>query len=96
MEDGNAEVSIGVNVRVPHGSEKLHGWWQERILGRERQSCSENASFIKGIGRADDDDLPFVDVTLVDKSCRETFDWLLGELEELPSEQQRAIRRLRG
>jgi len=81
MEDGDAEASIGVNVGVPHGSEKLEGWWQKRILGRERQSCLEDAPFIKGVARADDDDLPFEDVALVDESGRETFDWLLGELE---------------
>jgi len=92
MEDGNAErPPIGVNVGVPHGSEKLHRWWQQRILGRKCQSCFENASFIKGVARADDNDLPFQKVALVDESSRETFDWFLGELEQLPSQQQRAI-----
>jgi len=81
VEDGDAEVSISVNVGVPHGSEKLEGWWQKRILGRERQSCLEDAPFIEGVARADDDDLPFIDVALVDESGREAFDWFLGELE---------------
>ena len=34
-----------LTVGVPHGGEKLEGWWQEWILGRERQSCFEDTPF---------------------------------------------------
>ncbi len=37
--------AVKLTVGVPHGSEKLEGWWQKRILGRERQSCFEDTPF---------------------------------------------------
>jgi len=68
VKDGNADIAIGVNVGVPHGSDKPHRWWHERILERERQSCLEDASLIEGVARSDDDNLPFKQVVVLDES----------------------------
>jgi hypothetical protein len=57
----------------------------ERVFGRERKPSLEEASFIKGVRRPDDHDLPFIKIVVIDKSCREPLNRVFRELSELPT-----------
>ena len=92
MQDRDADGSIGVNVGMPHGSDKLHLGREKRVFWGEYQLGLEEAAFVECVVGADDHDLPFEQVALILETCAEPIDGSLAKLGELSLEQERVSR----
>lgn len=65
MEDGDAEVAVGVDVGVVEGASELEGWWSVRVVGRKGHGGEEVAAVVEGVGIEDyEADVPGEDVVV--------------------------------
>lgn len=80
MEDGDTNLSICVDVRVPHLRCEFHFGRVVGKVGWESEQGFEEASFVEGAVGAHNKDFPFVDVTVIDKAYGDEIDWVLGQL----------------
>lgn len=59
VEDGDAEVAVGVDVRVVEGTGELEGWWGIGVVVGEGHGGEEVAGVVEGVGVEDyEADLP--------------------------------------
>lgn len=45
MQDGDADVAVGVDVRVEEGRLEAHLWWEEWVLGWEGEARAEETTW---------------------------------------------------
>ena len=65
MEDGDAEVAVGVDVGVVEGAGELEGWWGVGVFGGEGHGGEEVAAVVEGVGVEDyEADVPGEDVVV--------------------------------
>jgi len=83
VKDRDTYIAVRVDVRVPHWSDEAHLGRHVGELEREGQSCSEDATLIERIGRANYHDIPLVKIVLINKSGRKSLKRMLGQLCEL-------------
>ena len=50
MEDGDAEVAVGVDVGVVEGASELEGWRSVGVFGGEGHGGEEVAAIVEGVG----------------------------------------------
>ena len=86
MQDRDADLAIGIDVRVPHFALELHYWRTIRVVIGELESCLEVATFIEGLVRAFENNVPQEEIIVVLKAdaCTELIvlldiSQLLGE-----------------
>jgi len=68
MKDRDTYIAVGINVRVPHWSDKAHLWRQVRELRWEAQARFEKATLVESVRRANYHDLPFVEIVVITES----------------------------
>ena len=49
MEDGDAEVAVGVDVGVVEGASELEGWWSVGVFGGKGHGGEEVAAVVEGV-----------------------------------------------
>lgn len=87
MQDGDTDISVGINVRVPDRSFELHLWWHEWIILREAEPGSEKPSPVElAVVRDHQHHLPLVNIVVnqADADVRQVLISL--HLLELPAE----------
>jgi hypothetical protein len=85
VEDGDANLPVLVNIRMPHFRLKGH---RGRLIGKifgEDQSGLEEAALVEGAVGAHDEDFPIVDVAFVSEPHGHEIDRILGQLCMSPS-----------
>ena len=65
MEDGDAEVPVGVDVGVVERASELEGWWSVGVVGGKGHGGEEVAAVVEGVGVQDyEADVPGEDVVV--------------------------------
>mmetsp|Transcript_5404 Transcript_5404/g.11744 ORF Transcript_5404/g.11744 Transcript_5404/m.11744 type:complete len:206 (-) Transcript_5404:157-774(-) len=91
VQDGDADLPVLVNVRVPHLALEGHfGRFIREIFG-ENEAGLEEATLEEGAVRSHDEDLPVVDVALVGEPHGHEIDRVFGQLMELSLEKFRSV-----
>jgi len=88
MENRNANNAIRVDVRMPHRGDETHLRWQQRELSRERQSSLKKTSFVHRVSGTDQQNLPFIQVVIINKSCGESLNGPFRQLLKLAPQDQ--------
>lgn len=69
VQNGNADVSVPVDVGVPDVRDELHLGGLERVISGKGQMGFEYAAFVERVRRPDDHHLPAVQVAVLDQAC---------------------------
>jgi len=92
VQDRNAHVALLVDVGMPNLGDELHLGRTQWIVFGESELAVEETSFIQGVRRTQQQNIPNVNVTVVDQTGREAFHRVLLQFVELFSKQERRLR----
>ena len=80
MENGNAHLSVLVNIRMPHFGSKRHGRRHVRKVRGKDQLCLEKASFVESSVRTHYKNFPFVYIRIIYKTNRNQINGILCQV----------------
>lgn len=80
MENRDANLSVFVNVGMPHLRGEGHGGRHVGEVGGEDESGFEESAFVEGAVGAHDEDFPVVDIRIVGEADGHEIDGVLRQL----------------
>ena len=73
------KFKLSLTVRMPHLAQELELGRPKRVLLRKGQMCLEESALIHRVGRTDYENVPLIDIVVVNQAGREAFHGILFE-----------------